>query len=142
MVRTGAAKSANKKFAVGRLRKAIAFQAALECIAAFRDDVGDVDVMVTLAILSAIAYTDAMTAAIDGKVNQKDHEAAPQLLRSVLGNALPEAQYKRLVKLLGQKDQVQYGAGIGRGDPAEIVENLGQFAVFAIETLTRYGVQR
>jgi hypothetical protein len=142
MARVGAAKAVSKEFAVGRLRKAIAFQAALETIAAFRDDVGDVDVMVSLAILAAIAFADAMTAAIDGKKNQQDHEAAPQLLRALMGNALPDTQYRRLAKLLGQKDQVQYGAGVGRGNPDEIVENLNQFAEFAIETLGRYGIRR
>jgi hypothetical protein len=142
MTRVGAAKAVSKEYALGRLRKAIAFRAALETIAAFRDDVGDVDVMVTLAILAAIAFTDAMTAAIDGKTNQQDHEGAPQLLRAVMGNALPDAQHRRLVKLLGQKDQVQYGAGVGRGNPDEIMENLNQYAEFAIETLARYGVRR
>jgi hypothetical protein len=142
MARVGAAKAANKDFALGRLRKALAFKAALETIAAFADDVGDADVLHSVAILSAIAFTDAMTAAIDGKKNQQDHEAAPQLLRAALGSALPDAQYRRLIRLFGQKDQVQYGAGIGRGNPIEIVDNLGQFAEFAIEILTRYGIRR
>jgi hypothetical protein len=142
VARTGATKAANGDLAVGRLRKAIAFQAAVDCISAYREEVNDVDVLTTLAILSAIAFTDAMTVVILGKINQQDHQSAPQLLRAALGKALPDAQHRRLVKLIGQKDQAAYGAGIGRGSPDEIVEILSRFAEFAIETLARYGVRR
>ena len=81
------------------------------------------------AILAAIAYTDALTAAYQGRVNQRDHTAAVKLLRDALGKALPDAQERRLARLLGRKDEVHYGSRQGRGGDAEqILAALDEFA--------------
>jgi hypothetical protein len=141
LARVGSTKAADKTFAIGRLRKARAYQRSLEKICRFADDIGDTDVIYNAAIMSAIAYTDAMTAAIDGRKNQKNHQDAPKLLKDALGNALPSAQYRRLVNLLGMKDQVSYGAGTGHENPADIVENLARFADFAEEILIGCGIE-
>ena len=61
-------------------------------------------------ILGAIAYVDALTAAIAGKINQTDHQAAIKLLRDTLGAGLPRAQETNLKTLISIKDEVQYGA--------------------------------
>jgi hypothetical protein len=54
---------------------------------------------ITLMVLCAIAYADAITAKKKGVVNAQDHASAPRLLREVLGNHLPDRQekfYRRL----------------------------------------------
>ena len=63
---------------------------------------------ITLMVASAIAY--AITAKRKGVINKQDHAAAPRLLREVLGNTLPERQEKFYRRLLGRKDEVNYGA--------------------------------
>jgi hypothetical protein len=88
------------------------------------------------AILAAIAYADAVAAAYGGRINQKDHAAAPKLLRAVLGKALPDQQEAPLRHLLGRKDEMQYGARSARTQDAEqIVEKLEAFAAWAQEML-------
>jgi hypothetical protein len=55
-----------------------------------------------------------------------------RLLRDVLGKALPTAQERRLDRLLGHKDEVQYGVRVGRSDDAEqTVEALEAFGSWA-----------
>ena len=93
------------------------------------------------AILAAIAYADAITAAYGGMVNQTDHRAATKLLRDTLGKTLPDAQERRFARLLGRKDEVSYGARPGRDDDAsQTVEQLGEFATWARATLAARGV--
>jgi hypothetical protein len=65
---------------------------------------------VTLMITAAISYSDAITAKARGIVNQQDHQGAPRLLREVLGNRLPVKPETLFRKLLGRKDEVNYGA--------------------------------
>lgn len=60
-------------------------------------------------VTAAIAYGDAITAKARGTVNQQDHQSAPRLLREALGNRLPDKQEKFFRKLLGRKDEVNYG---------------------------------
>jgi hypothetical protein len=76
-------------------------------------------------ILGAVAYVDALTSAIAGKINQTDHQAAVQLLRGTLGNGLPKAQQTNLRALISIKDEVQYGATF---EPIEDAETLMQRA--------------
>jgi hypothetical protein len=132
MTRTGASKAVDPTHASGRLRKAEAFHEASRVISDNIASVRDGDVVTANVVLAAIAYTDALTAAYGGRVNQKDHAAAVKLLRDVLGKALPDAQERRLARLLGRKDETAYGASIGRTDEAlQTVENLDQFGSWA-----------
>jgi hypothetical protein len=98
-------------------------------------------VVASNAILSAIAYTDALTAAYGGRVNQQDHAAAVKLLRDTLGKSLPDAQERRLARLLGRKDEVQYGARQGRMDDAsQVVDHLNQFGGWTKDMLAARSV--
>lgn len=87
---------------------------------------------VKLMVTAAIAYSDAITAKARGIVNQQDHKGAPRLLREVMGNRLPDKQEKFFRKLLGRKDEVQYGA---RSTPLEearhLLAELDDFAAWA-----------
>ncbi len=132
MTRTGISKAVDPAHAFGRLRKAEAFHKASRLISDNIATVRDADVVTANAVLAAIAYTDALTATYGGRVNQKDHAAAVKLLRGVLGKALPDAQERRLARLLGRKDETAYGASIGRTEEAwQTVENLDQFGSWA-----------
>jgi len=132
MTRTGASKPADAGFALGRLRKAIAFEAAAGLAFEHLDRVRDTAPVSSNAILAAIAYADALTAAYGGRVNQQDHAAVVKLLRDALGKALPTAQERRLDRLLGHKDEVQYGVRVGRSDDAEqTIEALEAFGSWA-----------
>lgn len=61
------------------------------------------------AILSAIAYGDAITIKVAGIKNSDDHQRLPATLRHALGDQLPQQQSARLAKLLRVKDDSAYG---------------------------------
>ena len=87
---------------------------------------------ITLMIAAAIAYADAITAKLKGVVNKQDHQAAPRLLREVLGNSLPDKQEKYFRRLLGRKDEVNYGARSTSHEEAQrLIAELDEFAGWA-----------
>ena len=87
---------------------------------------------ITLMVASAIAYADAITARRKGVVNTQDHAAAPRLLREVLGNTLPDRQEKFYRRLLGRKDEVNYGArSTSLDEAARLMAELDDFAEWA-----------
>lgn len=87
---------------------------------------------ITLMVTASIGYADAITAKHKGVVNKQDHQAASRLLREVLGNSLPEKQEKFFRRLLGRKDEVNYGARSTTLEEAErLVAELDEFAAWA-----------
>jgi hypothetical protein len=87
---------------------------------------------VTLMVTAAIAYSDAVTAKARGVVNQQDHRSAPRLLREALGSRLPVKQEKFFRKLLGRKDEVNYGARSTTLEEAQrLLAELDEFAAWA-----------
>ena len=87
---------------------------------------------ITLMITAAIAYGDAVTSAVKGIVNRQDHQGAPRLLREVLGNRLPDKQEKFFRRLLGRKDEVNYGARSTSLEEAQrLLAELDEFSLWA-----------
>lgn len=87
---------------------------------------------IALMVTAAIAYADAITGRAKGIVNQQDHQRAPKLLRDVLGNRLPDKQEKVFRRLLGRKDEVNYGARSATFDEAQrLLQELDDFAAWA-----------
>lgn len=87
---------------------------------------------IVLMITAAIAYADAITGKLKGAVNQRDHQRAPMLLRETLGHRLPDRQERAFRRLLGRKDEVNYGARSSTLDEARrLLEELDDFAVWA-----------
>ncbi len=87
---------------------------------------------ISLMVASAIGYADALTAKHKGVVNKQDHQAAPRLLREVLGNSLPDKQEKFFRRLLGRKDEVNYGVRSTTHEEAQrLISELDEFAVWA-----------
>jgi hypothetical protein len=141
MTRTGNTKRVDAAYAMGRLKKAVAFHELVALVAEHPERIYDADVIYTNVILALIAYTDAITAAFASVVNQKDHMSAVKLLRDTLGKALPDAQERQLTRLLGRKDEMSYGARIGkRNDIEQAVGHLDAFATWAREKLTERGI--
>lgn len=75
---------------------------------------------ITLIVTAAIAYGDAVTAKARG------------VLREVLSNRLPDKQEKFFRKLLGRKDEVNYGARSTTLEEAQrLLVELDEFAAWA-----------
>jgi microcystin degradation protein MlrC len=62
--------------------------------------------VVNLAVLSAIAYADSITAKRARVVNAQNHRNAAQLLRDVLGDELPSRQERFYARILGWAEEV------------------------------------
>lgn len=87
---------------------------------------------ITLMVTAAIAYADAVTIRLRGVVNTQDHRGAPRLLREVLGNGLPDKQEKFFRRLLGRKDEVNYGVRSTTLEEAQrLLAELDEFAFWA-----------
>ena len=87
---------------------------------------------VTLMVVAAIGYADAITAKLKGLVNKEDHQGAPRLLREALGNSLPDKHERFFRRLLGRKDEVNYGArSTTHEDAARLLVELDEFAIWA-----------
>ncbi|MHA7872790.1 MAG: hypothetical protein ACX939_10605 [Hyphococcus sp.] len=136
MTRTGSSKAAEPADANLRLQKARAFRQAACDGYELLDEGAIADPVVSNIVLSAIAYADALTVKYAGKINKQDHSAAPKLLRSALGNALPREQETRFRRILGQKDEAQYGTRSKRRDETELLlKDLERFAEFTEQLL-------
>ena len=91
---------------------------------------------ITLMVACAIAYADAITAKRKGVVNTQDHTTAPRLLREAMGNNLPDRQETFYRRLLGRKDEVNYGArSTSLGEAQRLLAELDVFAEWAEVTL-------
>lgn len=87
---------------------------------------------ITLMVTAAIGYADAITAKHRGVVNKQDHQAAPRLLREVLGNSLPDKQERFFRRILGRKDEVNYGARSATlAEAQRLLEELDEYGAWA-----------
>lgn len=129
MTRKGPAKPVDRAYAAGRLANARSYlQAAREAFA-LTSEGSNTNPVLSQIINAAIAYTDALTVFRKSLVNQQDHGAAIKLLREAFGRDLPTAQERQLRRILEDKDEVQYGASIGRYAAAE--ERLADLEAYA-----------
>lgn len=132
MTRQTARKKVDSSFAEGRLKLARSYLEAArnEAMLISEGDVGNP--IMSQVVLAAIAYTDALCARHAGYVNQRDHAGAVSTLRDVLGKRLPTAQATRLSRILGEKDDVQYGMRTKSVEDARrLLEQLEEFTLWA-----------
>lgn len=86
---------------------------------------------ITLTVAAGIAYADAVTSKVKGVVNKQDHQNAPKLLREALGTRLPDKHEKFYRRLLGRKDEVNYGARSTTLEEAQrLIVELDDFAAW------------
>ncbi len=136
MTRAGPRKRVDAFYWQGRLRTAADFRAAAHEALPLAQPGQSGTPIASQVILAAIAYADALTAKGAQVINQQDHAAATRLLREVLGNRLTDAQERRLRRLLGRKDEVQYGVRAVTLDEArQMLEELDGFALWAEDLL-------
>ena len=132
MTRQTPRKKADGGFAEARLRLARAYLDAARTEATLISAGGIGNPAMSQIVLAAIAYTDALCARYAGYVNQQNHAAAVQTLRDALGKRLPAAQATRLNRILGEKDDVQYGMRLKSADDAgRLLAQLEEFAAWA-----------
>jgi hypothetical protein len=138
MTRKGPSKPVDETYAPRRLEVARAFLKAAEDEATLADS-GDVgNPIVSQVVNAAIAYTDAVTAASSGRINQKDHAVVVKALRDALGERLPDVQAKRMRRILAEKDTAQYGARLLRVKEAvRLLADLREFAAWAETEIAR-----
>jgi hypothetical protein len=133
MTRAGPRKRVDAVYWQGRLRAAADFRAAAHEALLLAQPGQSGTPTASQVILAAIAYADALTAKSAQVINQQDHAAATRLLREVLGNRLTDSQERRL---LGRKDEVQYGVRAVTLDEArQMLEELDGFARWAEDLL-------
>jgi hypothetical protein len=131
MTGQGPRKSVDGDYAKGRLQQAREFRESARALVTLEAS-STYNPAITLMVVSAIAYVDAITAKRKGVINKQDHAAAPRLLREVLGNTLPERQEKFFRRLLGRKDEVNYGArGTSLDEARRLLAELDDFAEWA-----------
>lgn len=134
MTRTGPSKKVGGDYATGRLDNARAYLQAARDALELASDSANANPILSQIANAAIAYADALAAKRKGQVNQRDHRGAAKLLRDILGKELPDAQEKRLRRILDVKDDVQYGATRGRvADARKMMDDLEKFATW-VET--------
>lgn len=119
-------------YAEARLERAREFRRSAEEAVQLADEGGDGTAAASLVVLAAIAYADAVCARHKGHVNQQNHAAAVQTLRSALGNALPAAEAGRLRRLIEIKDEAHYGSRhMSLSRARGLCADLDRFAVWA-----------
>jgi hypothetical protein len=120
----------------GRLRAAQAYLSAAQQAMLLAQAPQSGNPIISQVALAAIAYGDSLTAKRAQVINQQDHAQAPRLLRDVLQNTLPEAQERRYRRILGFKDEVQYGTkSISLEEAARLLSDLEAFAGWAEDIL-------
>lgn len=138
MTRIGPTKQAGGSDADGRLRQARDYKQAANDLLALAAEDANANPIISQIVLSAIAYADALTARLTGRINKKDHAALPALLREAAGRRLSDSQVTRLKRILAEKDTVQYGVRLKRKREAEVLcADLEKFAGWVETELSR-----
>lgn len=120
----------------GRLRVAKAFLESAQQAVLLAESAQNGNPIISQIVLAAIAYGDCLTAKRALIINQQDHAAAPRLLKDVLQNTLPDAQERRYRRILGFKDEAQYGARTASVEEASrLLADLERFARWAEDLL-------
>lgn len=136
MTRAGPARDAQSGEWRGRLDNARAFHKAARDLLELHEEGQNGNPIVVMIVHAAIAYGDALTASLDGRINQKDHAGLPKLVKAALGESGDPAQIKRLEKIIEEKDAASYGARAGRSEHArKLLEQLDRFGRWVTQQL-------
>lgn len=138
MARPGKGKRVSRGEWQGRLDAGKSFRKAAQDLLDLAEESSAGNPIIAQAVLAAIAYGDAITVKFGQFQNTAVHAALPRAIRSVLGSRFPQAQSTRLTRLLGLKDESQYGHRMASVREArDVMEQLDRFADWAEKELTR-----
>jgi hypothetical protein len=138
VTRTGSTRKAGSGFDTSRLRIAESYLEAAKVVYEFSDGGAPGNPIVSLAVMAAIGFTDALTARFGGEFSASEHSAAIAVLKKALGNRLPRAQENALAKVLSTKDQAQYSARIITASEAQhSLKTIQKFALWARQELEK-----
>lgn len=136
MTRRSPRKRVDAFFWQGRLRAARAYLESAQQALLLAEPAQNCNPIISQVVLAAIAFGDSLTAKRALVINQQDHAAAPLLLRDVLKETLPDAQERQYRRILGLKDEVQYGARASTVEEASrLLADLEAFALWADDHL-------
>ena len=132
MTRKGTTRSVDAAFGEGRLRMARAYLKAARNEVLLADPGDIANPAMSQIVNAAIAFADALTATYAKEVNQQDHAAAVRTLRDALGNRFLAAHETNLRRILGEKDNVQYGTSFrSKADAEALLRRLEESASWA-----------
>ena len=81
------------------------------------------------AVHAAIAFGDALTVARLGQANTKDHEQLADLVERAAGRDADNTQISRLRRILGRKNEADYGPRQWRrAEAEELIKDVDRFA--------------
>lgn len=104
------------------------------------DPTDDLRLVVQGAILSVIAYADALTIRTAGIKNAEEHRRLVETLRHALGNRIPVRELNRVRALLAMKDESAYGVRIySEAAARDALRRATTFAEWVEIELTRGG---
>lgn len=90
------------------------------------------------ALRAVIAYADALTIKHGGIKNARDHDTLPRTLRQALGRRAEKKQLRRVRRLLGRKNDIDYHhRDIGLEEARRFLKRARRFARWAEEALMR-----
>jgi len=138
MTRKGATRNADAVFGEGRLKMARAYLKAARSEVLLADPGDIANPAMSQIVNAAIGFADALTATYAKEVNQQNHAAAVKTLRDALGNRFLTAQETNLRRILGEKDEVQYGTRPrSKADAEALLARLEEFASWVEIEMTR-----
>ncbi len=104
------------------------------------DPSDDLRLAVQGAILSVIAYADALTIRTAGIKNAEEHRRLVETLRHALGNRIPAGELSRVRTLLAMKDESAYGVRVySHAAARDALRKVMAFAQWVEIELTRGG---
>jgi hypothetical protein len=116
----------------GRRDNGRAFLASAKALRDLADEGSNGNPIMSHAISAAIAFADALTIRFSGTQNVGEHANVTLALGRALGDRADAAQVRRLGRILGRKDAVQYGHRQSALEEArELVEQCERFAEWA-----------
>lgn len=108
MLERGPWKQVDRSTWRGRHRDGRSFLQTAEDALALADPGDSGKPIMSNALRSVIAYGDALTIKYGGIKNTRDHKTLPRALRQALGRRAEKKQLRRLRRLLGRKNDIDY----------------------------------
>lgn len=103
-----------------------------------RADPRHASALAILSVHAVIAYVDSLCVHLAGrKSTSADHDSAIALLRSVMGSRLPATSERVLVRVLSEKDRLEYQGYVATMGEAQLLFSRAErFATWAESVLT------